>query len=139
MKNSYFLAKIGADTAENERHFAENLPKIWRVPMSFVKDTNASIEEKTRQITEKTSEKAEAEEDKTATSEGQRKLNFSFYILNFFLFRLQSSDTKSGRLGQFLKSTEFSRKSTKSSKFCILFLSSKNQIASNFRMFGPIS
>ena len=27
LQNSYFLAKIGADTAENERHFAENLPK----------------------------------------------------------------------------------------------------------------
>ena len=28
LKNAYLLAKIGADTAENERHFAENLPKI---------------------------------------------------------------------------------------------------------------
>ena len=28
LKNAYFLAKIGADTAENEQHFAENLPKI---------------------------------------------------------------------------------------------------------------
>ena len=28
LKNAYFLAKIGADTAENERHFAEKLPKI---------------------------------------------------------------------------------------------------------------
>ena len=25
LKNAYSLAKIGADTAENERHFAENL------------------------------------------------------------------------------------------------------------------
>ena len=25
---TYFLAKIGADTAENEEHFAENLPKF---------------------------------------------------------------------------------------------------------------
>jgi hypothetical protein len=38
---------------------------------SFVKDSNASIEEKTRMITDKTSEKAEAEEDKTATTEGK--------------------------------------------------------------------
>ena len=32
LKNAYFLAKIGADTAENEQHFAEILPTdaIWR-------------------------------------------------------------------------------------------------------------
>ena len=28
LQNAYFLAKIGADTAENERNFAEKLPKI---------------------------------------------------------------------------------------------------------------
>ena len=28
LQNAYFLAKIGADTAENEQHFAEMLPKI---------------------------------------------------------------------------------------------------------------
>ena len=28
LKNDYFLAKIGADTAENERNFAEKLPNI---------------------------------------------------------------------------------------------------------------
>ena len=28
LKNAYFLAKIGADTAENEQHFAEILPKL---------------------------------------------------------------------------------------------------------------
>ena len=28
LQNAYFLAKIGADTAENEQHFAEILP-IW--------------------------------------------------------------------------------------------------------------
>ena len=27
LQNAYFLAKIGADTAENERMFAQNLPK----------------------------------------------------------------------------------------------------------------
>ena len=32
LQNAYFLAKIGADTAENERHFAENLPKIGNYP-----------------------------------------------------------------------------------------------------------
>ena len=30
LQNAYFLAKIGADTAENERNFAEILPKICR-------------------------------------------------------------------------------------------------------------
>ena len=28
LSNAYLLAKIGADTAENEQHFAEILPKI---------------------------------------------------------------------------------------------------------------
>ena len=30
--NTYFLAKIGVDTAENERNSAENLPKIGNYP-----------------------------------------------------------------------------------------------------------
>merc|ERR1719235_3058322 len=38
---------------------------------TFVKDTNASIEEKTREITNKTGEKAEAEVDLTATQEAR--------------------------------------------------------------------
>ena len=32
LQNAYFLAKIGADTAENERNSAENLPKICNYP-----------------------------------------------------------------------------------------------------------
>ena len=32
LQNAYFLTKIGADTAENERHFAEFLPKIGNYP-----------------------------------------------------------------------------------------------------------
>ena len=32
LQNAYFLAKICADTAENEQHFAEILPKIGGVP-----------------------------------------------------------------------------------------------------------
>ena len=32
LQNAYLLAKIGADTAENERHFAEKLPKIGNYP-----------------------------------------------------------------------------------------------------------
>ena len=31
LKNAYILAKIGADTAENEQHFAEFLPIGRRV------------------------------------------------------------------------------------------------------------
>ena len=31
LTNAYLLAKIGADTAENEQHFAENLPIGRRV------------------------------------------------------------------------------------------------------------
>ena len=32
LQNAYFLAKIGADTAENEQHFAVILPKIGNSP-----------------------------------------------------------------------------------------------------------
>ena len=32
LQNAYFLAKIGADTAENEQHFAEILPKTGNDP-----------------------------------------------------------------------------------------------------------
>ena len=32
LHNAYLLAKIGADTAENEQHFAEILPKIGNYP-----------------------------------------------------------------------------------------------------------
>ena len=33
LQNAYFLARIGADTAENEEHyFTENLPKIGNYP-----------------------------------------------------------------------------------------------------------
>ena len=28
LQNAYLIAKIGADTAENEQHFAEKLPKM---------------------------------------------------------------------------------------------------------------
>ena len=31
LQNAYFLAKIGADTAENEQHFAENLPIFGKI------------------------------------------------------------------------------------------------------------
>jgi len=32
LQNAYFLAKIGADTAENEQHFAEILPRTGTAP-----------------------------------------------------------------------------------------------------------
>ena len=35
-KNAYLLAKIGADTAENEQHFAEILPIGRRVAVDTV-------------------------------------------------------------------------------------------------------
>ena len=35
LQNAYFLAKIGADTAENEQHCAEILPKTGNYPTGF--------------------------------------------------------------------------------------------------------
>ena len=36
LQNAYFLAKIGADAAENERNFAEKLQKFGNYPSSSV-------------------------------------------------------------------------------------------------------
>ena len=38
-QNAYFLSKIGADTAENEQHFAEILLKFWRRSSSYTAPT----------------------------------------------------------------------------------------------------
>ena len=35
LQNAYLLAKIGADTAENEQHFAEILPKNGNYPTAL--------------------------------------------------------------------------------------------------------
>ena len=37
LQNAYFLAKIGADTAEIEQHFAEILPKIGKTTLRAVR------------------------------------------------------------------------------------------------------
>ena len=42
LQNAYFLAKIGADTAENEQHFAENLPKIGNHPAGSTTPTGGA-------------------------------------------------------------------------------------------------
>ena len=36
LQNAYFLAKIGADTAENEQHFAEIFPKTASVAARLI-------------------------------------------------------------------------------------------------------
>ena len=41
LQNAYFLAKIGADTAENEQHFAEILPIGRRVAADTTKQARA--------------------------------------------------------------------------------------------------
>ena len=41
MQNVHLLAKIGADTAENERHLAEILPKIGNYPTGRVRRDRA--------------------------------------------------------------------------------------------------
>ena len=54
LQNAYFLAKIGADTAENEQHFAEILPIGRRVaaakrgPVPFEPAAGASAAKRPR-------------------------------------------------------------------------------------------
>ena len=45
LQYAYFLAKIGDDTAENERHFAEILPKIGNYPTGLVAERGRAVEE----------------------------------------------------------------------------------------------
>ena len=44
LQNAYFLAKIGADTAENEQHFAEILPKTGNYPWTRDEDADANAD-----------------------------------------------------------------------------------------------
>ena len=45
LKNAYFLANIGADTAENERNVAQNLPnKFAAVRLQTVSAADGSLE-----------------------------------------------------------------------------------------------
>ena len=41
LKYAYLLAKIGADTAENERHFAKHLPKKLATTLTLRSDAEA--------------------------------------------------------------------------------------------------
>ena len=43
LQNAYFLAKIGADTAENEQHFAEILSKTGNYPTGHCDDARATV------------------------------------------------------------------------------------------------
>merc|ERR1719379_786020 len=65
------IEQIIRDTETLEAEAVKAETDAQKAYEEYVKDTNGSIEEKTRMITDKTSEKAEAEEDKTATSEGK--------------------------------------------------------------------
>merc|ERR1719321_140011 len=65
------IEQIIRDTETLEAEATKAETDAQKAYETYVKDTNGSIEEKTRIITEKTSEKAETEADKTATSEGK--------------------------------------------------------------------
>merc|ERR1719352_736325 len=65
------IEQIIRDTETLEAEAVKAETDAQKAYEEYVKDTNGSIEEKTRMITDKTSEKAEADEDKTATSEGK--------------------------------------------------------------------
>ena len=44
LENAYFLAKIGADTAENERNFEKNCPKLeTTLPPDLLPGSNNSL------------------------------------------------------------------------------------------------
>ena len=47
LQNAYFLAKIGADTAENEQHFAEILPKTGNYGVGEPRQRHLVVEAQT--------------------------------------------------------------------------------------------
>ena len=49
LQNAYFLAKIGADTAENEQHFADILPKTGNYPTGPVAAASAAAGQRVAQ------------------------------------------------------------------------------------------
>merc|ERR1719333_265342 len=65
------IEQIIRDTEQLEAEAVKAETDAQKAYEEYVKDTNGSVEEKTRMITDKTSEKAEAEEDFTATTEGK--------------------------------------------------------------------
>merc|ERR1719156_403599 len=65
------LEQIMRDTETLEAEAIKAETDAQKAYEEYVKDTNASIEEKSRDITNKTEEKAEAEADKTATVEAK--------------------------------------------------------------------
>ena len=68
---NYYLNSPDAETLEAEAIKAES--DAQKAYETYVKDTNKSIEEKTRDITNKTEEKATADGDKVAAEEADRK------------------------------------------------------------------
>ena len=46
LQNAYFLAKIGADTAENEQHFAEILSTFRDVTSPYLTDRDQSVRDR---------------------------------------------------------------------------------------------
>ena len=48
LRNAYLLAKIGADAAENERNFAEILPKIGNYPTDPLPHHDAAHDDERR-------------------------------------------------------------------------------------------
>ena len=51
LQNAYLLAKIGADTAENERNFAEHLPIIGNYPTDTVLGGEDQVELLSNEVT----------------------------------------------------------------------------------------
>merc|ERR1719197_244416 len=65
------IEQIIRDTEQLEAEAVKAETDAQKAYEEYVKDTNGSIEEKSRMITDKTSEKAEAEADKTAAEEAK--------------------------------------------------------------------
>merc|ERR1719375_2168796 len=65
------IEQIIRDTEQLEAEAVKAETDAQKAYEEYVKDTNGSVEEKTRMITDKTSVKAETDADKTATTEGK--------------------------------------------------------------------
>ena len=92
LQNAYFLAKIGADTAQNELHFAEILPIGRRDPAPEVPEAPALPQQrgsrKKRRSRQRKSGGEEAREDSRAKPERLSAVGPALTVWYFFLLLL---------------------------------------------------
>merc|ERR1719478_1423495 len=122
------LEQIIAETKTMEADAVKAETDAQKAYESFVKDTNASMEEKTRDITNKSEEKATAEQDKvaeeealtTALNEQQELMNENADLHKSCDFTLENFDARQAALDQEMDGLREAKSVMKGSNFGFL-------------------